>query len=253
MNQRGTEDQNSSSGSSNHPEDEEQALQAGVGSMHLTPPVDEGQFNANDILNDRALLLKIADSLEPYKTNGLESLALLFDCTTNQVAQIMRGSEPARNFFTSLAQDKGGITLNDLKKVIEGGSPLSRNKAIFSSIIADINSLKVGFTLDSTLEQLFSKGKYWHYFLENVADKLPSNNVGISWEDVAGHYKYTNTEINNLRMGHSGTTRPTEVFFEILSQRERVPKITTLKENLSQLKRYDVIRVIDAWLQKPKN
>jgi len=39
----GTEDQNSSSGSSNHPEDEEQALQAGVGSMHLTPPVDEGK------------------------------------------------------------------------------------------------------------------------------------------------------------------------------------------------------------------
>ena len=213
-----------------------------------------GQFNANHILNDRAILLKIADNLDPEETNGLESLALKLDCTPDQVAQIMRGSKPSQNFFTNLAKNKRSITLEDLQNLIEGGALRSKKMTIFPSIIADIDNKRVEFTLESTLAEIASNGKHWLYFLENVANKLPSNKHRLlSWQEIASHYNYSQTEIKNFRMRRSDTESPTEDLFAILSQREHVPTIATLKEKLKQLNRHDVIRDIDEWLQKPKN
>ena len=211
-----------------------------------------GQLDASHILNDRALLLKMANMLEP--SNALEQLAMSFNFTAGEITQIMHGSKPTQYFFTNLASREGSIKLSDLKNLIEGDELQTKKITIFPRIITDINNERVRFTLESTLAEIASDGEHWLYFLENVANELPSNGFGInSWEDVAGYYKYTQIEINNFRMRHSDTQRPTEVFFEILSHKEHVPTISTVKENLKQRQRYDVIRVIDAWLQKPKN
>ena len=198
------------------------------------------------ILNKRALLLRIANSLEGTSVNNWKKLAFKFGFNSNDVSELEQTPGPSRNFFQHLASNRGEIKLAELKKLLDTGLG-SRNAGIFLPIVNDIESGKVSFTLESTLAELIGNGSHWVYFLEKIADKLLKNNAQLpSFEDIAGHYNYSFIEIKNF-YNIKDEERPTFKLFELLSHRKVVPTVAILRENLESIHRHDIVRVIDAW------
>ena len=202
-----------------------------------------GERDITYILNKRALLLRIANSLEGTSVNNWKKLAFKFGLNCHDVSKLEQTPGPSRNFFQHLASNRGEITLAELKKLLDNRLG-SRNAGIFSPIVNDIESGKVSFTLESTLAELIGNGSHWDYFLEKIADKLLKNNAQLpSFEDIAGHYKYSFREIQNF-YNIKDEERPTFKLFELLSHRKVVPTVATLKEKLEDIHRHDIVREI---------
>ena len=104
-------------------------------------------------------------------------------------------------------------------------------------------------SLDTTLGELLQNASHWLLFVKHVADKLYENKYRLpSWKDVASHYEYMHSEINNFSTINDNRERSTILLFEKLCQREEVPTIAALKGHLREIGRHDIVRDIDEWL-----
>ena len=198
------------------------------------------QSSIEVILNNRALLLNIANLLEHDSGTSLQELALQSGITEqSQLASV----EPSVRFFCNLASNRGHTTLADLKEFIEVDSTL-KNKSIFIPIGEAIDERRVDFTLKSTLAELKNSGKNWLYFRKNVAYKLLENTSQLpSWKDVAGRYKYDYYIIESFSK-NVNEERPTVRLFQQLVRMEDILTISTLIRNLREIRRNDVVRLI---------
>ena len=203
------------------------------------PFIDE--HDIREVLNDRPVLMDIADLLEQGNGDSLKELALVFDLVEPSKLESVA---PSRSFFENLVCNKGDIKLSDLKKLIEEDLPF-HNRKVFRCIQEDIEKGNVKLTFEITLGELFGNGINKLYFLENVADKLLRNSFQLpSWEDVADHYGYDYNEIQRFE-ANVKEERPTVKLLRHLSFMEDVPTITVLKSHLKSLNRNDIVRILD--------
>ena len=186
-------------------------------------------------MNDRVLLIYIADSLERNNGTYLERLAYAFGVDDpSQLASV----EPSQRFFTHLANNRLDIKLADLKTLIEQ-TLYNKRATIFPSIEQDIQAGNVDFTLESKLADM--KGQNWLYLLTNVADKLLENKCRLpSWKDIADYYGYSHDTIERFCIDLT-EVRPTVKLLQYLSFMEVVPTIATLINHLKSLGRNEIV------------
>ena len=198
-----------------------------------------GNRDISAVLNNRALMMMIADLLERNGGNDLENLALSFDVTDpSQLTSV----EPSRRFFTHLANNRLDINLADLKRLIESDLRVTR-ATIFPPIKKDIEAGNVDFTLESNLADM--KGRNWLYLLKNVADKLLENTSQLpSWKDIADYYRYSHDTIESFSINLTNV-RPTVKLFQYLSFMESIPTMAMLKRHLQDIDRIDIVKEID--------